>query len=1437
MHAAVLVLAGLTSLIPLGASAAEFEVGEVEVASTTDGADTPKVWETVNVEGSYTDPVVIASPVTHDNDLPLSARVKDVKSNQFQIGMESACESTGNSNLQSGDCPPSGGWSAETIRYLVIEEGSWEFPDGTKIEAHKRSVKSLRRNEDGSRDKGVKVDYDHIYEQRPVFLHQVMSNDTYTAKQDAWVTSSVWSNEQGRDTPPQSGTAKLALEGASAQQSELEGTETVGWVAIERASGSFNGKDYVADYTDSAKVVRHADGKADDCTQLSWSGFSSKPDAVASMNTVEDDDGGWNRLCKDGIEQDGLNLHIAEDTTQDAERDGSAEYAGWFAFSARETGTLEPFQPSSPGLVGSMNSVEDDDGGWLRGCGANSEPDELVAEVAEDQTQNAERDGSEEYGAFLGFETNQTGTLEDPNSNATANFEMGRVELESTTDSENDGPKVWEKLKESDQLEGDYTNPVVIAGPVTHANERALSARIRKLKSDSFEIGMQSPCEATGDSNVAEGNCPPSEWVQDSVPYLVVEEGTWVFPDGTRIEVHNESIDALRSKSTPNASATVSLDDASAFDERPVIIHQVVSAGSGDKFKWVTTSTWRKGARGQPPKPKKDSGEFELAVEGAGAMTDPSNIGSRKVAWVAIEPGQGANDSTQYAAGNTDQPTFPRHDSGECGSAGEFDFTGPHHWAISHSGTAASCAREDVTITGHTADHTPIDAQDGELELSTSTGEGTWARVLTGLGTLLDNTEGDGAGSYTFPDNGEKEVELAFNYTKVVGEGTTETVDFNIEDDRGKTEDRTDEVDEDPNLTVAHSELRITHNNDQLEDVPDQIAAKPSDREPGSQNLALQAIETSDPPDSSECEPLFEDGETVKVELAGECKDPSTCDTEELKVTNDGTTTSVDTSDDNGDTGAASYEPVDLLFGANAQAPIILEYAEAGALQLHVQVNPIREKDDSSEDPVVEYVTGASNDFVVRPFGFQVEVPGDTGGTGPTGAIMTTAGKDFEVTVTARGWQDGDDSDTDGLPDDGVDLSTNPVTENFGQEENFSEKATLSPTVAAPSVGVNGSLTNATFSDFSDGSSTISNISWSEVGYVDLDAALASSPYMGWSASYSGDVTGQASMNGRFIPDHFAFSDSDDGLDNRADLTACTAPPFTYIGERFDGLFVLTAENATGSRTKNYRDDYARLDSDQLDMGGVDTDPDPDEGLTDPLNVDSVDISSWSDIGTGSGAGSADIDVQLSLDRTDDDTQPSDQGPFEEFRLGTAPEDDDAVEVASFDLDVDVDNTDDHRQVGADTELRFGRLLVENANGSEIDSIDQPVRAEYWSGDTWQTNSLDECTELTLSNEVQLDSETDSSSGDNPITVDSDTTEITNGPISLSSGTAVAEFQQMTEGNTGWVDTTAILGSQDHPYLRTDPDDDDVWDTDPTGRVTFGVFRGNSNWIHLRRVR
>lgn len=732
-------------------------------------------------------------------------------------------------------------------------------------------------------------------------------------------------------------------------------------------------------------------------------------------------------------------------------------------------------------------------------------------------------------------------------------------------------------------------------------------------------------------------------------------------------------------------------------------------------------------------------------------------------------------------------------------------------YEVSHAGQGLTCIAEPVTITALDSDGNPVAPADGtilDLSATTDSGddEGDWVRLVSGGGAFSAGGIGSGAGAYTFPGE-ESQAIIAYQYAQLQNDPENVVLSVNDGEASGSSDDP---------LSVSLAGFRFVNETDGTTTIPDQIAGKPSDILYNAASLGLQAIRASDE-DPTMCEGQFGAGETTTIELAAECRDPDQCAGQALAVGG----AEVATSDDNGDTGAAAaYSAVDLTFDANSTAPLVLRYPDAGRTRLYARYEiPLAEDpgDPEAGAPSGGFMRGASNEFVWRPYGFDVEVETtEADQVSPMGDVFRVAGEPFPVRLRAVAWDNGQGFDG-AQPAADTDLADNVSTPNFGNEVD-NPRATIEQTVAAPAPvdgGVDGVLENAVYDAFGAedaGEQEREDVSWNEVGYVNLDAEL-DGDYLG-----TEPITGRAENVGRFIPDDFSVSPG--SLQDRAALPACSGD-FTYIGERFDVDFTVTARNIGGSRTRNYTDTYARLTSGQLGMGATDSA----EDLTGDLNVDSRSLV-WNQ-------GQGDADLELSLARGTPD------GPFAALKVGTNPADSDGVDLADPDLALDGGGTT-HAEVG-ETELRFGRLVIDNALGSEQGSLTLPLRAEYWDGSTWVVNADDACTPVTLADHILLTSSggADDVAGDQTVPLDSGETRLTDGtddPLTLDDGAAGFVFTAPGAGNIGWVDLRVDLASAGLTFLGDDLADDGDYNEAPRGRASFGLFGGNPNQIYREEV-
>lgn len=553
-------------------------------------------------------------------------------------------------------------------------------------------------------------------------------------------------------------------------------------------------------------------------------------------------------------------------------------------------------------------------------------------------------------------------------------------------------------------------------------------------------------------------------------------------------------------------------------------------------------------------------------------------------------------------------------------------------------------------------------------------------------------------------------------------------------------------------------------------------------------NVTLQAVRRAD--NSATCVGVFTGN--VAIDMASQCVDPDTCAGRQVTIN----ATAIA---NNPAAAIGSYTPVTLNFGANSTATFTLNYPDVGRMNLNARYAL------GGSD----YMLGASNAFVVRPDHFtlagivQDAAPNkaNPGAADATGDFFVSAGENFRVTVTAR-------------------TQSGLNAPNYGREIT-PEGVRLTANLVAPAGGNNPPLTNATaFGAFSNGSATGTTFGWGEVGIITLTPSVGDSDYLG-----AGDVTGTTSGNvGRFRPAHFALdSGTPPVLSNRAALLPC-ASSFSYMGEPMRLIFRLLAQNTANATTQNYTGAYAKLNpatpGSAFGLGAR-------SGTTDLTARTAasypVATPAWAN-------GVLDVPVANPLYVTINRAATPD-GPYTGTQLGIAPADTDGVLMNAYDLDVDNNATNDHTAIATTTEIRYGRLHLANAFGSELLPLPMPMRAQYYNGPSagFVTNGADNCTSLALS-AIQLTSAVESVTADNPIRVKGVLTTTASVGTPFTSGDAGLIFSAPTAGGDGYVDVTPTTPS----YLQFDWDGDGVYDNNPTARANFGVYRGSPRQIYLR---
>lgn len=508
---------------------------------------------------------------------------------------------------------------------------------------------------------------------------------------------------------------------------------------------------------------------------------------------------------------------------------------------------------------------------------------------------------------------------------------------------------------------------------------------------------------------------------------------------------------------------------------------------------------------------------------------------------------------------------------------------------------------------------------------------------------------------------------------------------------------------------------------------------------------------------------------TQSVSWAAQCNNPTTCSTGSLMSLTGNQTTAASSNPiaSNPNAGVSSSTLVKMTFDANGSAPFSFNYADTGQVTLWAS--------KAAGGDLLSALAASSNAFIVKPGGFTVSASSIKRTASPqltnpaaadaAGNQFVKAGEAFTATVSA-------------VTSGGV------ATPNFGRET-VPEGVTLTANLVAPAGGTNSALTNGEIAGGSfggTGSATVSTLSWHEVGIITLTPSLTDGNYLG-----AGNVTGTTTGNiGRFFPDHFAVT--------QGVATPACSNVFSYFGQDgFATTFTLTARNVGNTTTRNYTGSFAKL------------------GLTTWSNFrftapglpsgSALAASATAPTGTWS-AGSASVNARHQVSR-----------PTTLTGLAT----DTAVMVLA--APVDSDNvTMTASQVAASTPLRYGRLRLQNAYGSELLALPVVATTEY--RDTsgyFVKNTGDSCTTVPVPTAASgLTFGTGNLSAGETVASINGTS---SGLGTWVSGNGGLVLSRPGSGNSGFVDITlSVPDWLKFPWLGGSP-------ANPTARAFFGIYK------------
>ncbi|MGB3209626.1 MAG: PKD domain-containing protein [Desulforhopalus sp.] len=253
-----------------------FEVGEVSINHE---------WVRVLFDKTFNQPVVIAGPPTYNDNGQVTVRIRNIDQEGFEI------------RLQEWDYQD-GAHIQETLSYVVIEEGTYTLPNGSKLEAGNFTGSTAFKQ----------VSLQQAYSAAPVILAQVTTDNETDA-----VTTRI------RNIAKDSFELKLQ---EMQETKNAHGTETVGYLAWEPGKGEISGLLY--EVANTTKSVSH-----------NWYGlsfnstFADQPLFIAGMQTYAGGDPAVVRT-KD-MSQTSVQVKVEEEQSLDTEIAHATEVVGYLS--------------------------------------------------------------------------------------------------------------------------------------------------------------------------------------------------------------------------------------------------------------------------------------------------------------------------------------------------------------------------------------------------------------------------------------------------------------------------------------------------------------------------------------------------------------------------------------------------------------------------------------------------------------------------------------------------------------------------------------------------------------------------------------------------------------------------------------------------------------------------------------------------------------------------------------------------------------------------------------------------------------------------------------------------------------------------------------------------------------------------------------------------
>ena len=261
------------------ATIATIELGEVSVDHN---------WKRAAFSEAFSDPVVVAKPLSYNGGDPAVVRIRNVDNTGFDI------------RIQEWDYLD-GAHTTEKVSYLIMERGTYILEDGAKVEAGTFDT-------DTTSSFGW-VDFSETFNQAPVVITAVSSYheaDTVTTRVRNISINGFEFRMQEQESNRQSHT-----------------TETISYIAWEPSSGTVGDLTFEVEKTDD--VIKH-----DWQTIVYNETFMNPPVFLADMQTT--DGGDTANLRWQNKDFYGIDVKIDEEQSRDSETSHTTEVVGYMVF-------------------------------------------------------------------------------------------------------------------------------------------------------------------------------------------------------------------------------------------------------------------------------------------------------------------------------------------------------------------------------------------------------------------------------------------------------------------------------------------------------------------------------------------------------------------------------------------------------------------------------------------------------------------------------------------------------------------------------------------------------------------------------------------------------------------------------------------------------------------------------------------------------------------------------------------------------------------------------------------------------------------------------------------------------------------------------------------------------------------------------------------------